>query len=250
MSSRYNPANCIFNLKQFTALLISLISLTVSYPIMATTQEAALKQCFDHLEPFKSRYELSSGIISVNSIHQLERSGDHWEYRNEADGGILGNALELSRFQVSDDGDFQLMTYQSRRRVAFNKKDKQVTVDWDSRLAQGSSGKYSVDNLVLFDKASQQLAIQCLVSAGYDEFTLSIAGFGGSDAYRYQVEGKHQLSIEGLLIPTVKVRQVRNDKREVEFWLAPEMNHLPVRFVYSEGGDESLSAKLIEYKAK
>lgn len=212
-------------------------------PSIAQEQTQDLESCFSSLKPFEVTYDLSSGLISVDSKHRLSRSGQTWEYKNEADGGLLGNALEYSRFRINN-GEFQLLDHQSKRRVAFNRRNRTLSVDWAKGLVKTSRGDYDLVNVPFFDKATQQLAIQCLVSAGHQQFSITLADFGHSDVYKYRVTGEETLKVNGKAIDTLKVTQKRSDNRTVEFWLAPEFDHIPVKFRYAEDGDATLTATL------
>lgn len=216
-------------------------------PVMgsAQTQSDILTECFAQIEPFQLRYELSSGLLSVESIHELSRKNGQWEYRNEADAGWLGHVLEYSAFAL-DTGEFKLKEHRSKRRLAMNDRDKTLSINWDTGVASGSKGAYSVTQAPLFDKATQQLAIQCLVSAGVEQFDLTLAGFKKPEVYQYRVVSRSYMPVFGNNLETIQVQQVRSDDRKVDFWLAPSMNYIPVKIVYAEADEDALVAELID----
>jgi hypothetical protein len=131
------------------------------------------------------------------------------------------------------------------------KKRRKVTINWDSGFYKTSKGLNEKFNkkIILFDKASQQLAIQCKIKNGVENFTLNLATRSGISNYSYSVVSKNEnIKTSMGTLKSIKVKQNRNDSRDVIFWLSPEMDYIPIRFIYKEEGDDSIAATIKNFK--
>ena len=104
-------------------------------------------------------------------------------------------------------------------------------------------------NEQIFDKASQQLAIQCKIRNGEENFTLKLATRSGLDTYDYKVVSYNDdIKTDMGDFTAIKVEQIRKDDRQVYFWLAPELDYFPIKFIYQEKGDDSIVASIKNFK--
>lgn len=232
--------------------LIATTLLSLTFASQANTdvsEPSSFEQCLMDLKPFVIHYDLSAGFIDVTSEHKLQLRNGIWNYRSYADGGILGKAIEESDFIL--DGHFKLQQYNSYRRVAFNKKKRYVAMNWGDlsfSTSNNATGNFQY-NEHIFDKASQQLAIQCKIRNGEENFTLKLATRSGLDTYDYKVVSYNDnIKTDMGDFSAIKVEQIRKDNRQVYFWLAPELDYFPIKFIYQEKGDDSIVASIKNFR--
>lgn len=230
-------------------IFMFLVTTLLATDTQAETSDTRFQECLSNIKPFVIHYDLSASVIDVTSEHKLQRKNGGWNYRSYADGGILGKAIEESDFYI--DNGFKLKEYNSYRRVAFNKKKRYVSIDWEKHsfsTSKNKSGNFKKD-ITLFDKASQQLAIQCKIKNGEDDFDLNLATRDGIEKYNYKVTSYNdEIKTNMGTFKAIKVQQMRKDSREVYFWLAPKLDHIPIRFIYKEDNGDEVSASIKNFK--
>lgn len=235
--------------KSILYLLVVLFSTSVF--AQEKNMDVTLNKCFDEIKPFKVHYILKTSFLNVNSTNILTKKGNNWIYKNTADKGLVGHVIEESDFFINK-GVFEFKKYYSYRRILINKKEQYVIALKNKKLYKSTKGNksfaYKNKNKYIFDKASQQLAIQCLVKNNYKNFKLNLIDLDGVNTFEYKVGKKEKIKTPIGILNAIRVEQVRNDNREVHFWLSPKLDFLPVSFVYIEDGKVQVEAKLKSFK--
>ena len=96
--------------------------------------------------------------------------------------------------------------------------------DWSMEIHPGTQ-----------DKFSQQLRLMLAVSKGAQMIEFPVADGGLLKGYRFEQQGWEQVTTRIGAFNSLKLSRSKNDKpSRASYWLAPKLNHLPVKVVRTE----------------
>lgn len=120
------------------------------------------------------------------------------------------------------------------------KKNKEVYVDFDwvngtvKNTVKGKTWTMEVPKKT-FDKLGYILVVMSDLQQGKTDLTYHIADGGKLKTYKMEVVGTELVPTKIGVIDTYLVRRLRKDrKRETLFWLAPELQYLPVKIEHRD----------------
>ena len=203
------------------------------------------------IEPFKLFYDVKlSGFKLGGVTAELRKNGQgHYVYEKSA------KANRLARLFVSDsisersewkyvNGQLQALRFDSREidgdeekreKVVFDWSTNKISMTWKDQIQLLSAQPQVLDRLTL------ELRMIMDVRADSKSFDYQVAEKGRIKARSFIPQGSENIELPAGTFNTVIYRLVRSDsatkKRSTIFWLAPELDYLPVRMEHHEKKD-------------
>jgi hypothetical protein len=208
---------------------------------------------------FSADYVFERGRITVGETRmELERSKNNiYRYTSvaEATGFIslfVRDVLrEESIFHFDGEG-FWPISYAYRHEGSKKNRNEHVAYDWTSRTARlnyrGHTSEIALQPGAM-DRFLLQVAIMHDVRDMALDKTYQVIDNGGIRRYRLSGDKSETIETPAGTFKTVRVERADggNDKR-LRFWLAPELNYLPVRIEQERLNEETLRLSLKAYR--
>jgi hypothetical protein len=219
----------------------------------------ALAQTDSTLQPFTAKYQLNRGnmlIGKVTNTLRLEKSGNYTYTSITKPVGIVAAfssdvITEISQGQIKHKQVIPLTyTYEHKRkkRPKFRKQE----FNWNSNKLSILAPKpqLSIDiSKDTQDKASMVLAMMEAVPSTADSIKITVADKKKLKEYLIRKQGIEQISAGGSDYNSVKLGVSKaGEKPSTRFWLAPELNYIPVQIEKQEK-KKSYTMILVEYTA-
>ena len=191
------------------------------------------------MDSFSVDYIIDSGGFTATLTNTLHAQGSKWQYRSRGSKFLVGKIIKRSDFYVQG-GNFLLDTFYSYERFGLSGDELTISVDrTDAKLRISNDDDQPLKEFIVFDEASQHLAIQCLIRSGYYEFQLPIMRDDGVKRAAYDVRAVENIDTHDGEYQTIKLEQERaDDDDHFVFWVAPDLDYIPVKFAYFDDGVE------------
>ena len=192
------------------------------------------------ISAFTATYEFNlDNKLSGKATRELTRNGDryHYEFRANA---AFASAVETSDFGY-DGAQVKSLVYRNHRQLFFRSRDAGVNFDWTRRMGHAFRYQDSLD-FPLQDGVLDPLNLEMqlrhdLLSGGKFKGEFMLADPKGMHPVRFEINGTERIRTPYGTLDTVKVRRIHEDpERDTQFWLAPSLDYLPVRFVQKDDG--------------
>jgi len=226
--------------------LLAATALTAGALLGAVAQAAAPSPPPDAHLYYQTKVAAKGMSLSIDSEIEWSRQGDTYRVLNHAQHMLLGNLSFDSKGHITPAG-LAPDTYLETRR----KREKLVAIDQAGKQVKFSGGQMEAAPAGLQDRTSLLLQLSSMARGDAAAFqsgktmTLPVAGSSQVQEWTFQVVGEETLSSPMGKLRTVHVkRQPRPgrdgpDEQQVDVWLAPDRNWLPVRVRLREAsGDE------------
>jgi outer membrane biosynthesis protein TonB len=150
-------------------------------------------------------------------------------------GGLNATGLQPERFADKS---------RSERAAHFDRKDNRIRFSNNAPDAELLPG--AQDRLSVFMQLAGLLNARPEAYPAGQVIALPVAGVGGSEVWRFQVQGLASLDLPaGSLIARHLVREPREARdTRVEIWLAPSLGHLPVRIRLTQDSGDVVDQRL------
>jgi len=189
------------------------------------------------------RYEVSGqakgfGYSAQGSL-SWRREGPNYEARMELAMPLLGKRVQTSRGSIGPDGlrPTRFADLRKGERAAhFEAEARRIRFSNNAPDAEWLPG--AQDRLSLFLQLGGLLRAQPRQTG--DVLSFQVAGVGDAEVWRFEVGPLETLSLPAGQIEARLLRRAARQPHDttVEVWLAPSMNHLPVRLrITQENGD-------------
>jgi hypothetical protein len=211
------------------------------------------------LQPFVATYSVEwRGMSAGTSTFELARSGaDEYVYssRNVARGffrlAVPGTVTQTSHFTIAD-GFVRPASYRADDGSSGTARDVTLNFDWQTGRANGTAEDRPV-NLPLKpgtqDSISVQIALMLELLAGRAPEGFWLLDKDEIKEYRYTREEAATVETPAGKFETVIYRSERSgSSRVTRLWLAPSLQHLPVRAEQLRNGKRELTLTLRESK--
>lgn len=216
--------------------------------ICLISPDPALAQAGPRLQPFTAEYQLNRGkmlIGKVTNTLQLEAGGSYTYTSITKPVGIVAAfsddlITETSQGRIANK---QIMpsvyTYDHKRKK--RPKFRKQQFDWSTNKLYVIAPK-PVQTIDIpkgtQDKASMVLAMMQTITPDTLSIELQVADKKKLKEYQLSVQEKGQIQAGGTNYNTVKLAKSGADKKpSIAFWLAPELNYLPVQIEKIEKKD-------------
>ena len=218
-------------------------------------------------DDFEAHYEVEKYSTTIAEMTlSLSRQGQDIIYQSRTrPRGLLAMISndkidETSRLKQTDDGSLQLLSYH------YNRKDRpkdrqQYELHWQDATTLKISGEYHHKTVQLeadtkvWDGLSIQLALMADISPDAvfnSQYDYTIVDDGQLKHYQFEYLSRETLRIGSKSYQTLKIRRQhdKKGKRISYFWLATELNNLPVKIEQYKKGELNLTMQLTKFKQK
>lgn len=203
------------------------------------------------LSPFNASYQFTYNGKNVGSAtRQLVQNGNTWTYTFSAKAAALASATETSRFGFSNgqinSSSFsrtsKVLTHNNKLNITFNPTSKTISTQKDNK-ARSFAWKAGV-----LDELNAELQVrEDLKSTGLKN-TYYIADAKSADARQFIKQGTESVKTPYGTYNTIKVLlKHSNATKSSTFWLAPQLDYLPVKMAHQDG-KTSFSLLLTNYQ--
>ena len=192
------------------------------------------------LPTFSATYDFNlDNKLSGKATRTLSRVGDQYHYEFSAKASFA-SALETSDFEF-DGKQVRSLSYRNRKQVFFRSRENTVRFDWNSKQAHtvhNDAGRdYAIRDDVL-DPLNLEIQLRHEMQEGgklKGEFWLG--DVKGQHSVSFEINGTERIKTPYGVLDTIKVRRAHDDPgRVTQFWLAPSLDYLPVRFLQQDDG--------------
>jgi hypothetical protein len=203
------------------------------------------------MSPFQASYQFAyNGKNLGTATRTLSQSGNNWTYVFAAKAAAIASASETSRFSFTNgqinSSSFsrtsKVLVHNDTMTINFNPSNKTINT---KKKDQARSFPWKAGAL---DELNAELQVrEDLKGAGLKSSYL-IADAKGLDARRFVKQGTESIKTPAGTYNTVKVVLTHdNGEKSSIFWLAPQLDYLPVKMSHVDG-KTSYNLTLTSYK--
>jgi len=194
---------------------------------------------------FEANYSVAKGSMTLGNLHtSLKVSGGRYSYQKYTK--ATGLAALLTGIKITENTNGVLSGNSIRpSNYLFNKKQRSKSkidkIQFSGNTAtenyKGKSYKFNI-NANTQDRASLELVLARDVTLNKARLSYQVVESGEMKTYNFQKLGNEKIQTPAGTFNTVTVKVVRSgNKRETIFWLAKEVDYLPVKIRHREKND-------------
>jgi hypothetical protein len=193
------------------------------------------------LQPYQADYVFNiDHRFNGESSRTLKKEGADWLYTFNAKISMLANATETSRFRLDSNNNVQSIAHHINYKILVHSKNNNLRFDLSKLQATGSkNGKivnYAIKPNVL-DELNLEFQIREDVKRGKLAPQYWLADEKGQDPVSFVQEGTARIKVPAGTYDTIKIRRLHRDpKRVTTFWLAPQLDYLPIKVTQHDDG--------------
>lgn len=168
-----------------------------------------------------------------------------YQARMELSMFLLGKRVQTSVGSVGPEGlRPERFSDQRKTEVATHFEREQGRIRFSNNAPEAALLPGAQDRLSLFLQVAGLLRAGQLREGGMAEF--QVAGTGDAEPWRFEIGGLQTLSLPAGEIPARWVRRLPRKPHDstVEFWLAPSLDHLPVRLRITQANGDVADQRL------
>ena len=193
---------------------------------------------------FTANYTVSKGRMTLGNLHaSLKYSGNQYHYHKFTKATGLA-ALTGIKITERTDGQFSgahikpsnYFFNQSRRS---KKRIDKAHFSGNKAVGSYKGTPYNVAvSANILDRASLELALARDLIANKPRLSYQVLEKGKIKNYTFAKQGQQKVKTAAGTFNTIKVAVIRsNNKRQTTFWMAKELNYMPVKIIHKEKGD-------------
>lgn len=205
------------------------------------------------LNPFQADYQFQYNGKNVGSASRIlqQQPNQQWLYTFSAKAGAMASATETSRFSFKNgqitSQNFQrnskILVHNRSMAINFNPSTKQINTTKDKTARSFAWQSGVLDELNAELQVREDLKNDALKAKYY------IADAKEVEGRKFVRQGNETIKTPAGTYETVKVvMQHANAERNTTFWLAPQLDYLPVKVTHKDE-DASYGLTLTKYKA-
>lgn len=193
------------------------------------------------LQPYQADYVFNiDNRFNGESSRTLKKDGQDWVYTFRARIPVVANATEVSRFRLDTNNNVQSIAHSLSYKILVHSKTNSLKFDLNKLQVTGNkNGKpvnYTVQPDVL-DELNLEFQVREDVKRGKLPPKYWLANDKGQDSVSFVQEGQARIKVPAGTYDTVKIRRVHKDpKRVTTFWLAPQLDYLPIKVTQNDDG--------------
>ncbi|GAB3052679.1 DUF3108 domain-containing protein [Acinetobacter apis] len=204
------------------------------------------------ITPFQATYQFSyNGKNISTATRELKQQGDQrWIYTFNAKAGFIASASETSEFHVNKD---QVISDRFNRATNYIGISDSLKINYDhnsNMVSTNKSGKarsFKLENNPL-DELNAEIQIREDLKKNQLKSVYYITDAKGIDARKFVKLGEETVKTPYGNIKSLKFKlEHGKPERNTLFWLAPQLDYLPVKVAHNDGGS-SYAISLIQYK--
>lgn len=205
------------------------------------------------MTPFQANYQFSYNNKNLGTASRsLSQQGNNWTYKFNAKAGGIASASETSQFSLSDSKinsqkfsrSSKILVHNNTLSINFNSGSKLINTQKDE---QARSFAWQAGVL---DELNAELQIREDLKANTLKAQYFLADAKGIDERRFVKQGNETVKTSYGTFNTIKVvMQHDRPERNTIFWLAPQLDYLPVKVSHNDG-KSSYGLLLTSYSGK
>lgn len=204
---------------------------------------------------FQANYTVSKGSMSLGKLHtSLKYSSNQYAYHKYTKATGLAAMLTGIKITENSDGQFSGQNIIPKSYLFNQSKRSKKRIDKATFTNKNVVGSYKNKpyNLAItagiHDKASMELALARDLSLNKKRLSYPVISRGKKSQYNFQKLGSEILKTPAGTFNTIKVKVVRSGKkRETIFWMAKELDFMPVKISHREKND-TITSVIKNYK--
>lgn len=207
--------------------------------------QRAIAQPTELPDAFKADYSVFRGSMTLGNLHaSLTYSNNSYQYQKYTQ--ATGIAALLTGITITENTNGQLSGLEViPKNYLFNQTRRSKSrIDKAEFLERTAVGSYKENpyNVVIpigiQDRASLELVLARDIAQNKPRLQYNVFERGKIKEYSFQKLGNEQVSTPAGTYSAIKVKVVREGKeRETIFWLAKEVDYLPVKLMHTEKGE-------------
>ncbi|WP_228768452.1 DUF3108 domain-containing protein [Shewanella sp. TC10] len=208
------------------------------------------------LIPHNAEYKVFYGSIELGKArYQLPVSNNgYYNYRFDSDVSLLmlSDVRNIkSEFQLVD-GKLKPIRYLSERSGTGSDYSEQTAFAASQgvihTIYKDEREKLDYEENI-FDPLMVQLQFRMDMYTNPETLEYEMVKEKEFDDYKFRIIGKEQMILDSGTYQTIKIEVVRSSKkRQTFFWMAPELNYLPVRLSHFSKGSKQLDIQIDNYQ--
>ncbi len=228
--------------KAFTTLALSSLLLLTQFAIAMP-------------KAFQADYAVSKGSLSLGNLRTtLKYSGNKYAYHKYTK--ATGLAAMLTGIKITENSDGQIIgkNFKPINYLYNRAKRSKSKIDKIQFANNRANGSYRNDNFNLAinsdvqDKASLELSLARDLKLNKTRLSYTVISKGKKSQYNFQKLGNEQIKTKAGTFNAVKVKVIRSGtKRETIFWMAKELDYIPVKVRHREK-DNVITTIIKSYK--
>ena len=194
---------------------------------------------------FQANYSVAKGSMTLGNLHaSLKYSGNNYQYHKYTKATGVAALLTGIKITENTDGQFSGQNI-TPRNYLFNKtRRSKARIDKAQFTSNRAVGSYKnkAYNVAISpgtqDRASLELVLARDLAQNKPRLNYSVVDRGKLKQYNFQNLGNEQIQTPAGNFDATKVKVIRADtKRETVFWMAKELDYLPVKIRHREKND-------------
>lgn len=216
---------------------------------ITTTLLLSVQLSFALPSAFQADYEVKKGSLTLGNLRAtLKYSGNRYSYHKYTKASGLAAFLTGIKITENTDGTFSGQQLFPQNYIFNQSRRSKSRIDKATFKGNKVSGSYKGKpyNFQIKkgtqDRASLEIMLAQDLSQNKKQLSYQIVGRGDHIEYRFQRLGEEKLHTAAGIFTTVKVKVMRKgNKRDTTFWMAKELDYLPVKVVHREKNDLLIS---------
>lgn len=196
-------------------------------------------------KPFQANYSVSKGSLTLGNLHaSLKYSGNKYSYHKYTKATGLAALLTGIKITENTDGQFNGQNITPKNYLYKQSKHTKTKIDKATFTNNTVVGSYKNKAYTIKtkqgtqDRASLELVLARDLSLNKKRLSYTIVGRGEKSQYNFQKLGSEIVKTPAGTFHTVKIKVLRKgNKRQTIFWMAKEIDYLPVKINHIEKGD-------------
>ena len=196
-------------------------------------------------KPFQANYSVAKGSLTLGYLHaSLKYSGNKYSYHKYTK--ATGLAALLTGIKITENTDGQINGqhinpknyFYNQAKHSKSKIDKATFTDTNA-IGSYKNKPYNIKiTRGTQDRASLELILARDLSLNKKRLSYTVVGRGEKSQYNFQKLGSEIVKTPAGTFHTIKVKVLRKgNKRQTIFWMAKEIDYLPVKINHIEKGD-------------
>ncbi len=225
---------------RLTSIVKSIVGISLISLLLITTQAAVALPA-----AFQANYSVAKGSMTLGNLHaSLKYSGNTYHYHKYTKATGIAALLTGIKITENTDGQFSGQNIVPKNYLFNQSRRSKSRIDkaqFSSNRAVGSY-KNKPYNLAISpgtqDRASLELVLARDLAQNKTRLNYNVIERGKLKKYNFQRLGNEQVKTSAGLFNATKVKVVREgNKRETVFWMAKELDYLPIKIRHKEKGD-------------
>ncbi len=226
-------------LNKFNTVRMLFISLLLVLAQAAMSQATALPRAFD------ADYTVAKGRMTLGNLHaSLRYNGNQYQYRKYTKATGFAAMLTGMKITENSEGHFNKSSVKPRSYLFNQSRRNKSRVEKTRFTGNKAIGSYkgkpytiSISPNVL-DRGSVELALAHDLAANKSRLVYPVVEKGKMKTLTFAKQGEEKIKTPAGTFNTIKIQVVRNNnKRNTTFWLAKELDYMPVKIRHNEKGN-------------